>query len=234
MDLLNKLENRERRDIVRFHKAHMHDENVDEVHEMKWTAEAMELVGKTKLPSNEKKKLVTELHKDLVQNPKNNFKDSFNIAGAIEFVWDTDHQRYGIRVHKKGFLEKCMPCCASCTVAYDVDDRQLHLDAEPLPMSEKENQDSDSEVVEGSQLFERKDLDVDDKDMIDDKDTVITDEDTVITDDRDVVSQDNDNIKDDDVNVHIHLAKDDQGQTVKIQTPVKTSAETDTAAVASP
>lgn len=134
MDLLAKLDKRTRKHVENFHNAHMHDEKVDELTEMKWTAEAMELVGTSnRLKPQEKKQLVVALHGDLAAQPTNGFRGSFNIGGAIEFVWDTDHQRYGIRVHKKGCCAKYLTCFKSCACVYDVDDNQLHLDAESLP-----------------------------------------------------------------------------------------------------
>lgn len=133
MDLLNKLDKRTRKHVENFHHAHLHDKNVDELTEMKWTAEAMELVGTSKdLKPQEKKQLVVALHGDLASQSTNGFRGSFNVGGAIEFVWDTDHQRYGIRVHKKGCCAKYLTCFKSCACVYDVDDNQLHLDAESL------------------------------------------------------------------------------------------------------
>lgn len=133
MDLLQKLDKKSLRDITRFQKSHMHDTKVDEVGEIKWTAEAMELVGKTPLKHKEKKALVIALHGGLAAQNTNGFRGTFNVGGAIEFVWDTDHQRYGICVHRKGCLAKFLPCCTSCSCLYDVDDNELHLESEPLP-----------------------------------------------------------------------------------------------------
>lgn len=135
-----------------FHRAHMHDKNVSSLHEMKWTAEAMGLVANTKLSSDEKKRLVISLHSDLVKAEFNAFQGSFDIGGAIEFVWDTDHQRYGIRVKKKGIFEKCLPCCSEASCMVDVDDRQLYLDAEPI------TEEEEKKGIEGSQLFTPEDL----------------------------------------------------------------------------
>ncbi len=181
MDLLDKLDAREKRDILRFHKSHFMDKEVSALEEMEWTAEAMELVSATKLKDKEKKQLVIALHADLASFTTNGFKGDFKIGKAVEFVWDTHNQRYGIRVRKKGFLKSCLPCCSECSCVYDVDDNVMHVDAEPIVPEEKGEEKGggkgDIEIVN-----------VEDNDIKDD----------------DVVT-----VKDDDVNVHVHLDKGD-------------------------
>ena len=138
MEALKKLTPSKRRDIDRFMRAHNHVLTPGSVGEMKWTAEAMELLGDTNLKNSEKRALVIALHGQLAQSETNGFKGDFDIVGAIQFVWDTNNQRYGVKLRRKGMLEKCLPCCSDVSVVYDGDKNTVEVDATPLPSNENQ------------------------------------------------------------------------------------------------
>lgn len=138
MELLQKLDEKKRREIVRFLDSHRHDATVDSLKEMQWTAEAMELMVDADFFKNKKandaakKQVVMAMYRDMAKMSSNGFKGTFNIGQAIEFVWDTSQGRFGIKLRKKGFLKSCLPCCYSCACVYDVDDKDLSVEVDPI------------------------------------------------------------------------------------------------------
>lgn len=129
-ELLKKINKHKRRDIERFHKSHFHDGKVSGLEEMKWTAEAMELMSDTPLTNKEKKKLVIYLYGELASQQENGFKAHFNIGGMIELVWDTYNKQYGLKIPKKSWLSRCMPCIGGCSCVYDSHNNELHVETD--------------------------------------------------------------------------------------------------------
>ncbi len=125
--LLNKIDNRDRRrEIQRFVDACRIHTKVDQVEHMKWVGEAMELAAKTNLSNEDKKRLVVSIYSDLSQDERNKYDTAFDIGGAIEFVWSTSKNQYGVILRRKGFLS-CLPCFSDASVVYNNGDVEVGL-----------------------------------------------------------------------------------------------------------
>jgi hypothetical protein len=123
--LLGKVSPGVRRDITRFVDANRHRVGVSEVESMEWTAEAMELMAKTGLSDTEKKELVTLLYQDLSDADTNDFRETFKVEQAVEFIIDVQNQKYGIKIKKTGCLSNL--CCSSASVVVDVPKKNVDV-----------------------------------------------------------------------------------------------------------
>lgn len=131
LQLLNLIEPTKRREITRFVEAQRHTQNaVTELTHMKWVADAMELMAPTRLSNDQKKQLVIALYHDLAKDDTNAFKEEFDVASAIEFVWDASRNRFGVVLRRRGCLAQCLPCCSDVSVM--VQDGQVQVGIEPL------------------------------------------------------------------------------------------------------
>jgi len=134
LQLLNLVEPIKRREIQRFVEAQRRGPNpVNEVAHMKWVADAMELMAPTRLNNDQKKKLVIALYHDLAKDATNDFKEEFDVASAIEFVWDASRNRFGVVLRRQGCLTQCLPCCSDVSVM--VQDGQVQVGVEPLTVA---------------------------------------------------------------------------------------------------
>lgn len=111
LHLLNLVESKTRTDIKRFVDASRHTKVVGEVAYMKWVADAMELMNRTKLNNKQKKALVVALYKDLSKDDTNEYKEDFDVNSAVEFIWDAANDRFGIILRNTGCLSRCFPSC---------------------------------------------------------------------------------------------------------------------------
>jgi hypothetical protein len=120
---------REQRDIKRFVDANRHVQQASEVVHMKWIAECMELISTTKLANSQKRELVVALYKDLAKDDTNNFKEDFDAQSAVQFIWDTSKDKFGIVLRRKGCLASCMPSCCT-SVSTVVEKGQVKVDVQ--------------------------------------------------------------------------------------------------------
>lgn len=134
LKLLDKLTVAQRRDIVRFVDANRHQTGVTPLTYMQWCAECMELMTPTCLQNAEKRALVVALYHQMSASDCNNFDDQFNIEAAVEFVWDNNNGRYGIKVNKTGCFS-WLPCCKSVQVDYNTKTGKSEVVMTPLNSS---------------------------------------------------------------------------------------------------
>ena len=128
---LDKINPKIRRDIDRFVEANRYVQQPDELAHMKFVADAMELVSTTKLSGTEKKAAVVAMYNGLAQADTNGFKLDFNIAGAVEFIWNATTGQFGIKVEHAGCCAKFLPCCAD--VSLSVGPQGVGIGITPLP-----------------------------------------------------------------------------------------------------
>lgn len=142
MQLLDLVDPVIRREICRFVDSYRHRKGSDEINHFEWVGEAMELMKKTKLNNKEKKALVMALYRDLSKDDTNDFKEEFKIGSAVEFVWNTAKDRYGLVLRNKGCLSKCFPSCLdSVSVVSEKGDIQVSVKEAKEAKESKEAKD---------------------------------------------------------------------------------------------
>ena len=136
LQLLNLVDAPYRQAVDRFMADSRATTHAEDLTHMKWVTEAMRLLAPTTLANNQKKALVSALYHDLNRNDGHKaFNPDFDVQSAIEFIWDVSKNKFGIVLRRKGFLQKCLPCCSDVSVVYD--QGQVQLNIRPLAPGEE-------------------------------------------------------------------------------------------------
>lgn len=113
-DLWEKLNDAKKSLIFDFIEKRKNDKGLTTVGQMDFVGNLMKFVSDTILSGNEKKSLVESIYQSISNLDSNDFSVDFKIGDAIEFIYSTSKDQYGIQVHKVGMVTKLFKCVTSC------------------------------------------------------------------------------------------------------------------------